>query len=406
MKILQVVTLMSPDAAYGGPVTVAMNQCAALAARGHQVTLASAVPAGHRPRGPVGVDLRTFRVRPVGPGGSLTRIAAPTMVRWLRGSAADYDVAHVHLGRDFVSAPAARTIQMSGTRLHVQTHGMIAPRAALPQRMFDAALVRPVLDAAESVFYLNGTELTTLRAAAGDRRPYRHLTNGMAVPAEPVEETWPEIPEVLFLGRLHARKRPAVFARSAAALVASGRRARFTVVGPDEGEAGAVDEAFAAVTGTDAQLLSREPAEAPHRVLDRMRRARIYVLASVDEPLPMSVLEAMSLGLPVVVTDSCGFATAVAKAEAGIVVGAAEAELTAAIARLLDDPAAAREMGRRGRLLVAERFSIGAVADELERRYAGVPTGSQARQAAAPTEYPAMPKQQSGGVDHATWKGK
>src|SRR5437867_204758 len=42
MRILQVVTLLSPDGAYGGVARVALNQSAELIGRGHDVTVAAA----------------------------------------------------------------------------------------------------------------------------------------------------------------------------------------------------------------------------------------------------------------------------------------------------------------------------------------------------------------------------
>ena len=41
MRILQVVALVSGTNAYGGPTTVALNQCRALADAGHDVILAA-----------------------------------------------------------------------------------------------------------------------------------------------------------------------------------------------------------------------------------------------------------------------------------------------------------------------------------------------------------------------------
>jgi hypothetical protein len=43
VRILHVVTLVSPDSAYGGPVRVAENQCTELLSRGHDVHIAAGV---------------------------------------------------------------------------------------------------------------------------------------------------------------------------------------------------------------------------------------------------------------------------------------------------------------------------------------------------------------------------
>jgi hypothetical protein len=48
MRILQVVTLISPDGAYGGPARVALNPSAELIRRGHDVTLGALVGIKHR----------------------------------------------------------------------------------------------------------------------------------------------------------------------------------------------------------------------------------------------------------------------------------------------------------------------------------------------------------------------
>ena len=376
LRILQVVTLLAPDGAYGGPATVALNQAAELAARGHRVTLAAAVPAGYRPVMPTGVQLRMFGARTLGPGLSMTRLFAPGMLRWLRRSTTDFDVAHIHLGRDFVSAPAARLLQRAGLPLHVQTHGMLNPRAAVPQRAVDAALVLPVLEDAESVFHLDQAELAKLRRVAGEGPHYRELTNGIA-DAVGLAPSADAAPEVLFLARLHERKRPAVFAEAAVRVARSGRQARFTVIGPDEGEAVRVDEIFAAAPEKARAALRREPAIGPEAVLDRMRQATVYVLPSVHEPLGMSVLEAMSIGLPVVVTQTCGLAPTVAAANAGLVIGESVDDLVQAIESLLDDPEGAREMGLRGRAAAAEKYGIGAVADRLEAYYRNLPQRSE-----------------------------
>ena len=90
--------------------------------------------------------------------------------------------------------------------------------------------------------------------------------------------------------------------------------ARFTLVGPDEGEGPALR---AALDG-ESQI-SWEGALAPGAIPRRMAAASVYVLPSVREPYPMSVLEAMSVGLPVVVSADCGLAPLVERTHCGIV---------------------------------------------------------------------------------------
>lgn len=93
-------------------------------------------------------------------------------------------------------------------------------------------------------------------------------------------------------------------------------------------------------------------------------------LLSEAEALPMSILEAMALGRPVVTTDVGGTTDAVVHAQTGLVVGAGEA--ASALARLAAQPEWARELGERGRERQRERFSGEAMVAGYERALAEV----------------------------------
>jgi glycosyltransferase involved in cell wall biosynthesis len=62
-----------------------------------------------------------------------------------------------------------------------------------------------------------------------------------------------------------------------------------------------------------------------------MAAASVFVLPSVRETYPMSVLEAMSVGLPVVVTDDCGLAPLVDRTQCGVVTDPGARALAAAV---------------------------------------------------------------------------
>ena len=69
MRILHVVTLVSPDSAYGGPVRVAENQCTELLSRGHDVHIAAGVRGYESVPETVGaVPAHLFPVRTTIPG--------------------------------------------------------------------------------------------------------------------------------------------------------------------------------------------------------------------------------------------------------------------------------------------------------------------------------------------------
>ncbi|QLD12316.1 glycosyltransferase [Microbacterium oleivorans] len=365
MRVLAVVTLVSPHGEYGGPVRVAVNQLAALRDLGHDVVLAgSARGYDTMPTEVDGVPARLYPARTIVPGIGFAGVGSPALLRALRRHVGEFDVVHVHAARDLVTLPAARIAQARGIPTVLQTHGMIDETSNPLAVPLDALLTRPALTAARVVTHLTPRERASLEVVGRGRARLTELPNG--VPAGPAAAA--DGPELLYLARLAPRKRPGHFVEAASILAAEFPAARFTLVGPDEGEGDAVRAAIAASGHHDR--IRWEGALAPALTGERMRQATGYVLPAVDEPYPMSVLEAMSAGLPVVVTDTCGLAGAVRTADAGIVTDGGLDDLVVAMRRLLEDPAAGRVRGERGRALTRERFTMPAIARRLVGLYA------------------------------------
>jgi glycosyltransferase involved in cell wall biosynthesis len=92
-------------------------------------------------------------------------------------------------------------------------------------------------------------------------------------------------------------------------------------------------------------------------VPDLMAAADIFVLPSRFEALPMSVIEAMLSGLPVVASDIRGPAEQVVREETGLLVPAGDPRaLAAALWRLATDPQLRARMGTAGRVRALERY--------------------------------------------------
>lgn len=366
LKIAHIVTLVSPDAAYGGPLRVALNQCTALRNLGHEVTIF----AGQRgfddvPQEITGIPLDLHTVRNLFPKSAFAGTWSSSLLKALWRALPEFDVVHLHLARDLVTLPAARLVMSRGTRFVAQPHGMITASGRALAIPIDAALTKRALRRASRVFYLTDTERSDLEAVAGPGLSLAALRNGVpiAVPASPE----PSVQEVLFLARLHPRKRPQLFVKAAIVLAGYYPNARFTLVGPDEGEGEAVTRLIESSGFSDR--ISWEGPIAPELTLARMRQATVFALPSIDEPFGMSVLEAMSIQLPVIVTDTCGLAPDIAAANAGIVIDESQEALVAAMGSMLQDDLKRRELGTNALQLARISFSMEAVARELVDAY-------------------------------------
>jgi glycosyltransferase involved in cell wall biosynthesis len=125
------------------------------------------------------------------------------------------------------------------------------------------------------------------------------------------------------------------------------------------------------VSGLDGVELLGSRGDVP----DLVAACDAVALLSDAEALPMSILEAMALGRPVVTSDVGGAGEAVADGETGIVVPPGDtAAADAALAALAADPDRARAMGERGRARQRERFDGEAMVDGYWRALEEVAT--------------------------------
>ncbi len=105
-------------------------------------------------------------------------------------------------------------------------------------------------------------------------------------------------------------------------------------------------------------------------VPDLLAALDVAVCCSEFEGGPLSVMEYMEAGLPVVASDVGGLPELVVDGESGILVPPRDpAALAAALGELIGDPAARRRMGERGRELRRERWSLDAWAERIEALY-------------------------------------
>jgi glycosyltransferase involved in cell wall biosynthesis len=116
-------------------------------------------------------------------------------------------------------------------------------------------------------------------------------------------------------------------------------------------------------------LLGAVPEEV---VRERLMQAHVFALASLEEPLGVAIMEAMSMEVPVVATNAGGVPELVSDGVDGLLVEPGDA---AAIARAIKAIATHRDLAAtlsaRARTKVLERFSSRRSAEAIARLVPG-----------------------------------
>lgn len=102
--------------------------------------------------------------------------------------------------------------------------------------------------------------------------------------------------------------------------------------------------------------------------------ASVFVSPSVwDDPMPLTIIEAMAAGLPVVVTRKGGIPLAVKDKYNGFFVHPRNPQdIAEKVNRLLANPMLRRKIGERARITVQEKFTWTKIAERFHRIYATI----------------------------------
>jgi glycosyltransferase involved in cell wall biosynthesis len=111
---------------------------------------------------------------------------------------------------------------------------------------------------------------------------------------------------------------------------------------------------------------------AGHRddVVDLLAAADVFCHPSLRDVLPTAIIEAMSMSLPIVASDTGGIPELVEDGRSGLLVQPGDpGALAEAVCDLLDDPATAERYGARARERAEDHFGLSSQLDGLERIY-------------------------------------
>ncbi len=364
---LRVLLLAAAAGTTGGGEKHVADLLDALPERGFELALAC--PAG----GDLGERARALGV-PVFEAPIAAGVSA-AQVRALRAAlgAAPWDVVHAHGSRAaafarLADAQARRRVVYHVHGVHVDRAGTAARRTAL---LAVERTLRPRTARFVTVCRADALRGARLGILAASRTVIVH--NGIAAGEAAVrkgrfraELALPgDTPLVLSVGRFHEQKDQATLLEAWQLVAAARPDAVLALIGSGSLEARLREHARAAGLDSSVRFVApRIPLD------DAYTDADVFALSSRWEGLPYVVLEAMEHGLPVVSTAVDGVPEAVVDGETGLLVPPADpVALSAALIRVLADPAAGRAMGRAGRARVEREFTLERMADGVASVY-------------------------------------
>ncbi|MCL4196748.1 MAG: glycosyltransferase [Phycisphaerales bacterium] len=376
MRVLHVLTSIDPST--GGPANVLSRLARVQAQRGHVVRVITADDPATI--GAVTEQMRLAGVEHRGCGpmhGPLGR--GPATRREMEAALrAGVDIAHVHGVWQHTPHAGAAAARAAGVPYIMRPCGMLDPwslrQGRLKKRIFLALVARRHLNRAAALHYTTETE-RRLAEPLGLRSPTFVIPNGLdwdefePLPPRGAFRAAHGIGErtlIVFLSRVHHKKGLGLLLPALARLPDAG--VMLAVVGP--GEARYITElrARAAALGVGDRVIFPGMIVGRAR-LEALRDADLFCLPSFQENFGVSVIEALGVGTPVLISDQVNICAEVAAAEVGEVVPCEVEPLARRLATMLADRPRLAEMAARARPWVERTFRWDAIAARIDAMY-------------------------------------
>lgn len=381
MHVLHVTPYFAPAFVYGGPPRNILALCQGLQGAGVGVEVVTTVANGaadlpaSTESGPSGDSYEGVRVHYAARAfPQLFFNAAVTDA--LHAALSRSDLCHIHGLWTVPAWRAARAAQQFGVPFIVSPRGMLQPAALRRRRwrkrlafeLFDrhhlsqavrlhatveeeAAVLRELVDPARVVTIPNGVDLAGAdRARAGAR-----LRLGIAA-GDPL---------IVFVGRLHPIKRLDLLTDAFTLVRERHPAATLVLAGPDEGGLAPIAARLAKL-GAAVKVVGILADEEKWALL---QEATALVLCSDSENFGTAVVEAMAVGRPVVVTQTCPWRE-VADERCGLWVPQDSRSMADALSSLIADPALAESMGARGAKVARDRYDWRRIGASMAACYA------------------------------------
>jgi len=300
IEILQVLTLFDSNGTYGGPVSVASQFLNQFKKRGINSKVISGVISTPILNS-LDEDYIFLPVHPLISRLPISTLIGKSMFTSLLQNIRIAKVVHIHFARDLISFYAAVVCILLKKPYFVQTHGMVRPDTRLMAKIADTFFTKFLLNHAEKCFYLNPIEASDLRVVGVNLHKLRLLENGIEANSLIREQSLST--KVLFCSRLHPNKNVSLFIELAEFMIRHGSSFQFLICGPDGPD---MPNVLSKVSTNETKQLSYIGSKNRSDVIELLSSVDCLVLPSIYDPFPMIILESLSCGTPVLISEICG----------------------------------------------------------------------------------------------------
>jgi len=373
MKILHVIPYFNPQR--GGDVNVCYHITKHLVKLGHDVTIFTT---DFEFDEKFARTLNGVRVVPIHCYINMQLfLYAPLMKKKLKKEINNFDIIHVHDFRTYQNIVIHRYAKKFGIPYILQAHGdipILSEKQTL-KKLYDIVWGKRILNDASKIIALTSIESKQYIAMNADGKKIEIVPNGIDLNEYnnlPKKGEFRKIYSIrkdekiiLFLGRLHQIKGINLLVDAYSELIKELFNVRLVIVGPDEGSLSTLKRQITSLNISDKVLFT-----GPLYEIDKLRAyvdADVYVLPSIYETFPNTVLEAWTCGTPVIVTKGCSISDIVENA--GCVVNYNKYELKNAIIKVLRNDEEIKMLKENGKRLITQTFNIDSCINKIVELY-------------------------------------